>query len=174
MKNLFPSPILQISNYPFQKQRSCCCKSFLRYFIYIQEIQKHCPHFYINGQYHSNVMHLFLKSNFIYVWLCWVFIAVWAFLQLRRARDYSLVAVRGFSLRCLVAEHGLNSCGIWAQLLHGIQDIPRQGSKLCLLHWQADSLLLNHQGSSCYASCFTKLIIYLGELPGGSSGQDTA
>ena len=36
--------------------------------------------------------------------------------------------------------HGLScsaACGIF----------PDQGSNLCLLHWQADSLLLSHQGS---------------------------
>ena len=27
------------------------------------------------------------------------------------------------------------------------EDLPNQGSNLCLLHWQADSLLLSHQGS---------------------------
>ena len=37
-------------------------------------------------------------------------------------------------LRCPVA------CGIF----------PDQGSNLCLLHWQEDSLLLSHQGSSCH------------------------
>ena len=167
MKNLFPNPTLQISNHPFQKQLSCCCKSFLRYFLYIQEIRKHCPHFYINGQYHSNVMHLFKKSNFIlFVCLCWIFIAVWAFLQLQRVRGYSPVAVCGFltEVSCLVAEHGLWSRGSIA-VAHGLSCFMAyrmfldQGSNLCLLHWQADSLPLSHQGSSGYASCFTKLII---------------
>ena len=44
------------------------------------------------------------------------------------------------STSSLVVAHGLSSsmaCGIF-------QD---QGSNLCLLHWQADSLSLSHQGS---------------------------
>ena len=54
----------------------------------------------------------------------------------------------------LVAEHRLqtrrlSSCGSQAQLLHGMWDLPRQGSNPCPLHWQADSQTLRHQGSPC-------------------------
>ena len=42
-------------------------------------------------------------------------------------------------------ERGLSSCGTWAQLLCSMWDLPRSGIKPCLLHWQADSLLLSHQ-----------------------------
>ena len=52
----------------------------------------------------------------------------------------------------LVAEHRLqtrrlSSCGSRAQLLHGMWDLPDQGSNPCPLHWQADSQPLHHQGS---------------------------
>ena len=52
----------------------------------------------------------------------------------------------------LVAEHRLqtrrlSSCGSRAQLLHGMWDLPDQGSNPCPLHWQADSQPLRHQGS---------------------------
>ena len=46
--------------------------------------------------------------------------------------------------------HRLNSCGACgsgASLLHSMWDLPHQGSISCLLHWQADSLPLSHQGS---------------------------
>ena len=57
------------------------------------------------------------------------------------------------------SPEGLSSCGSWA-LEHGSTVMahklswstacgifPDQGSNLCLLHWQADSLPLSHQGS---------------------------
>ena len=61
----------------------------------------------------------------------------------------------------VVAAHGLRSCGFLALkarntgsvvVLHGLRCspvcrvFPDQGSNLCLLHWQGDSLLLRHQG----------------------------
>ena len=44
-------------------------------------------------------------------------------------------------------EHRLSSYGTWAQLLHGTWDLPGQELDPCLLHWQADSSPLSHQGS---------------------------
>ena len=44
-------------------------------------------------------------------------------------------------------ESRLNSCVSWAYLLHCMWDLPRLGSNPRLLHWQADSLPLSHQGS---------------------------
>ena len=67
------------------------------------------------------------------------------------------IAVRGpFTVAAsLVGEHRLqtrrlSNCGSRAQLLHGMWDPPRQGSNPCLLHWQADSQPLRHQGSPAY------------------------
>ena len=61
----------------------------------------------------------------------------------------SLVAERRF---VLIVEHGLSSTGsvVVAHRLScskacGI--FPDQGSNPCLLHWQADSIPLSHQGS---------------------------
>ena len=45
------------------------------------------------------------------------------------------------------AEHRLSSCDTWAQLLHSMWDLPRQGTNPCILHRQTDSLPLSHQGS---------------------------
>ena len=77
-----------------------------------------------------------------------------------------------------VAQHGLqgagfSSWGVWAQWLQfpgslvwahrlsrpsacGI--FPDQGSNPCLLHWQADSLPLSHQGSPLYVLSWMVLV----------------
>ena len=109
---------------------------------------------------------------FIYLCLCWVFVAAWGFLQLWRV-GCSLVA----ALRLLVAgappvaERGLPAggrqqlptgsaavapglpstgstvlvCGISCSVPCGI--FPDQESNLSPLHWLADCLALSHQGS---------------------------
>ena len=63
------------------------------------------------------------------------------------------IAVRGplTITASLVAEHRLqmrrlSSCGARARLLRGMWDLPRPGLEP-VLHWQADSQPLNHQGS---------------------------
>ena len=93
----------------------------------------------------------FKKSNFIYLfiyfWLCWVFVASQAFLQLRGV-DYSLAGAPvshfgGFSCCGALApgcegfsscgaqalEHRLNSCGAQPKLLCSIWDLPGSGIK---------------------------------------------
>ena len=70
---------------------------------------------------------------------------------------YSLVRVESFSLQ----STGLSSCGFQA-LEHRLRAVapglrcseacgifPGQELNPCLLHWQADSLPLNHQGNPC-------------------------
>ena len=102
---------------------------------------------------------------FIYFWSCWDVVALWAFLQLRagllsgcspwafhcggfsycKARSLGhagsvVLASRLQSSGSGVVTHGLScsvACGIF----------PGQGSNTHLLHWQADSLPLSHQGS---------------------------
>ena len=47
-----------------------------------------------------------------------------------------VVAARGLrSCGSQALEHRLNSCGAQASLLHGMWDLPDQGSNLCLLYW---------------------------------------
>ena len=73
---------------------------------------------------------------------------------------YSLVAVWGLLISvasfdsCLgtraVGHVGFNSCGTGLSCSMAYQIFPDQGLNLCLLHllhWQADSLPLSHQGS---------------------------
>ena len=80
------------------------------------------------------------------------------------SRGYSLVVVSRLliGVACLV-EHRLSGAwgsvvavsgllrlpgsGVQALLLCGSGIFLDQGSNLCLLHWQADSLPLSHQGS---------------------------
>ena len=80
---------------------------------------------------------------FVCVWLCRVFVAAWAFFQLW---------FTGFSSQWLLL---LRSSRVWAQdfMVQGLSSSAAcgifldQGSNPRLLHWQADSLLLGHQGS---------------------------
>ena len=111
---------------------------------------------------------------FIYFsWLYWFFLVAWVFSLAAASRGYSLAAVgsslwwplllwctgpRARGLQWLwhegsaVAAHGLESTGSII-LAHGLSYymssgiFPDQGSNPRLLHWQADSLPLSHQGS---------------------------
>ena len=102
---------------------------------------------------------IFFKILFIYLfiyffWLCWVFVFV---------RGLSLVAASGghSSSRCtglspsqplLLRSTGSRRTGS-VIVAHGpccsaaCGTFPDQGSNPCLLHWQADSQPLHHQGS---------------------------
>ena len=78
---------------------------------------------------------------FTYLWLPWIFIAVWAFSPALASGDRS--PVHGLlTVVASLVEHSLSSCGFRAC---GI--FLGQESNLCLLHWQADSLPLNCQRS---------------------------
>ena len=70
------------------------------------------------------------------------------------SRDYSLVAVHGLlrAVASLVAEHSLE-CAVSAAVAYRLSCpaacgiFPDQRLNPCLLHWQADSQPLDHQGS---------------------------
>ena len=95
------------------------------------------------------------NTFFFFFWLCWVFLAVlMGFSLVAVSRGYSLLVVHRhlIAVASLVAAPRLWSTGsvVMARRLScsatcGI--FPDQGSYLCLLHWQADSLPLSHQGS---------------------------
>ena len=60
----------------------------------------------------------------------------------------SVAAARGLrSFGSQALEHRLKNCAAQANLLPGMWDLPGLGIKLTPLHWQADSLPPNHQGS---------------------------
>ena len=86
-------------------------------------------------------MSLLLVNLFLYLWLCWVSIAMWAFLQLQlaratlhcggrswcRARPQGVWACRFSSCGSPALERGLGSCGTGAQVLCSMWDLPRAG-----------------------------------------------
>ena len=89
---------------------------------------------------------LFVFYLFIYFGLCWVFVAVRGLSLVAAGGGYYSLRCAGFSLRWLLLlrstgsrragfsscgwrtlERRLSSCGAWAQLLHGMWDLPRPG-----------------------------------------------
>ena len=116
-----------------------------------------CLFFFFNPCFWKRFFYLFL------MW--WIFLAAWSF---------SLVVVSGGCSHCstkashcrvwalgawasAVVAHGFTSCSSWTLEhscgTHGLSSsaacgvFPDQGSNLCLLFWQVDSLLVSHQGS---------------------------
>ena len=101
----------------------------------------------------------YFKHNSIYFWLCRVFVAAQAFLQLWRVGSCSPPHCSGSP----VAEHGLWDAWASAVAVPRVQNVgsvavvqglscseasgvpPGQGLNPCLLYWQVDSLLLSHQ-----------------------------
>ena len=106
----------------------------------------------------------FLFSNFIYLWLCWVFVAARGLSLVAASGSCSSLQCAGFPLRWLLLLWsmgsrcvGFSSCGMWAQQACGLQRagsvvvahgltcstacgiFRNQGSNLCPLHWQEDS-----------------------------------
>ena len=80
-------------------------------------------------------------------------------------RGYSLAAVRGFLIAVAsLVVHGLVDTGP-VVVVHRPScsaargTFPDQGSNLCLLHWQVDSLPLSHQGSPTY--CVLKTVDWI-------------
>ena len=110
----------------------------------------------------------FLKIYlFIYFWLCWVFISVRGLSPVAESQGHSSLRCAGLSLSwplllrstgsshagSVVVAHGPScsaACGI----------LPDQGPNPCLLHRQADSQPLRHQGSPIYY-CFFIFIFWL-------------
>ena len=93
-----------------------------------------------------NVLDVFVywifKNSFIYLfWLYWVFVAT-------QASHHGC-----FSCGSRAVEHRLSSCGILVCLvtLRHVRSSQTERSNPCLLHWQADSLLLSHQESPVYS-----------------------
>ena len=98
--------------------------------------------------------------NFIYLWLCCVFVSVRGLSLVAASGGHSSSQCAGLSLSrplllrstgsrragSVVVAHGPSSsaaCGI----------LPDHGSNPCPLHWQADSQPLHHQGSPYSQFC---------------------
>ena len=101
-----------------------------------------------------NRLIFFLIYLFIYFWLCWVFVSVRWLSPVVASGGHSSSRCAGLSLSrplplrstgsrragSVAVTHGLScsaACGIF----------PDRGTNPCLLHWQADSQPLRHQGS---------------------------
>ena len=116
-----------------------------------------CTFFFLHEQFFffKEFLYLFIYLfTFIYFWLCWVFVSVQGLSLIAASGGHSSSRCAGLSLLLplllrstgsrragsVVVAHGPScsaSCGI----------LPDQGSNPCLLHWQADSQPLRHQGS---------------------------
>ena len=83
----------------------------------------------------ADITFLFLVDNFIYLWLCWVFVVLQSLTA--ASRGYCLVAVCGLliAVASLVAEQGLR--GVQASV------VATPGLKIC------SSQTLEHKLSSC-------------------------
>ena len=128
--------------------------------------------------------HVFIRilAYLLYFFLNYLFIL--ALLGPHLCTRFSLVVASGGFSCCgaqALGHLGFSSCSSGAQQLwflspraqaqqlrcmvsytkaYGI--IPDQGSNLCLLHWQVDSLLLSHQGSpilSIFKACSRKIFL---------------
>ena len=96
----------------------------------------------------------FFFNLFIYFWLCWVFVSVRGLPPVVASGDHSSSRCAGLSLSrpLLLRSTGSRRAGSVA-VAHGLSCsaacgiFPDQGSNPCLLHWQADSQPLRHQGS---------------------------
>ena len=93
--------------------------------------------------YMSGNLFCFYFAHTFFFCLCWVFTVACGFSPVAVSGVYSLVAVLGLLtvVASLAGVHRL-SC------LTEYEIFPNLGWKLCPLHWQADSLPLDHQGSS--------------------------
>ena len=101
------------------------------------------------------------KKTVIYFWLHRVFTALRGLSLVAASGGYSSSWCMGFSLRWrLLCSTSSIHLGFRSCSAHGLRSVvhrlscskacgvvPDLGSNLCSLHWQADSLLLSHQGS---------------------------
>ena len=114
-------------------------------------IYTHITIFFLKSSWH---IYLFILFIIIFFWLCWVFVSMQGLSLAVASGGHSSSRCAGLSLSrsllfrstgsrragSVVAAHGPScsaACGIF----------PDQGSNPCLLHWQADSQPLCHQGS---------------------------
>ena len=95
----------------------------------------------------EGVEFFFLIISFTYLWLCWVFVAMWA---LSNCSELAYSPAASFSFRwppLLQLPRSVHNSCAWLRCPTACGIFPDQGWNLCLLHWQADSLPLRHQGS---------------------------
>ena len=105
-------------------------------FFFLMTYYLHITHppIYFLFIYFSTFLYLFLFINLFIFWLHLVFISVQGLSLFAASRAYSSLWCAGFSLWWFLllqstgSRHaGFSSCGTWAQLLHGMWDLPGQG-----------------------------------------------
>ena len=106
--------------------------------------------------------------SFVYLWLCWVFVAARALLWLWRAEATAAVRRLLTAMSPLAVGCGLLTCGLWGTgavvVAHGLSYptacgiLLDQGSNLCLLYWQADSSPVSHPGNPKLTQCYVNYI----------------
>ena len=110
--------------------------------LHVKTIEKKLGYLVMQGkiQLFNALIFFFFKNSFNLIkfffnfWLCWVFIAVQAFLQFQRAGAALQFWCAGFSLQWLSCCRawaggcpGFSSCGMQAQLLCGVWNLSRPG-----------------------------------------------
>ena len=95
----------------------------------------------------------FKKFIYLVFWLCWVFVATCG-LSLAVSEGHYLIVFQGLLVvvAALVVEHrlwknGLSRSGTWALLPAACGILLDKGANTCTLNGQADSQLVDHQGS---------------------------
>ena len=105
----------------------------------------------------EGVEFFFLIISFTYLWLCWVFVAMWA---LSNCSELAYSPAASFSFRwppLLQLPRSVHNSCAWLRCPTACGIFPDQGWNLCLLHWQADSLPLSLQGSPIFKLLSTLL-----------------
>ena len=116
------------------------------------------------GKSPASFFFFFLRFLYFYFWLCWVFVAGWAFSS---CREWRLLCSCGtWASHCSGFSCGAQALGTGASVLaasrsyhagsNAVQRLncsaacgifPEKGLSPCLLHYQVDSLPLSYQGS---------------------------
>ena len=129
-----------------------------------------------NCLFRSSAHFLKLIIYLFYLWLHWVFVAAHGPSLVVVSRGFSSLQYTGFSLWWLLLLWstdswcmGFSSCNTQAQWVVGqglgcsvaCGIFPYQGLNRCLLHWQADTYPLYHQGISPCAHFLIRLFVLI-------------
>ena len=111
-----------------------------------------CPqHRRVSGTSQGSRYFIYIYMIYFYFWLCWVFVAVWAFLQLQQVGDTLQLPCTGFSLRWLLLLRSTGSRAHWA---HRPQQLWHVGSRAQTPQlWLTGSAAPRHQRQYVLNSC---------------------
>ena len=126
-----------------------------------QEIFVEVNHYsHMSSHYEDSMSWTFKTNTYFIFWLCWVFADRHGLPWLWREGAALQLQCAGFSPQGLLlwsTDFGHRLRQLWCSgsvvVTHGLSCptacgiLPDQGSNPCLLHWQADSQPLDHQGT---------------------------